>query len=257
MPNIQDLRENRYYVYHIINPITNRIFYVGKGTGNRYKQHLTDKPEYAHNKRLNGYIRNLIENKTPPIITKIAENLTEDYAYELEESEIKKYGRVGFEENGILLNITDCGRSPSLRGENHPWWGRNHSDESKKKMSETKKELYAKGIIKTCKGYKQTEEHKEKNRQSKLGRSQSTETIDKRVKTRKENNKPQTEYQKQKAREANQKTWRIITPDGKEEIIKNLRQYSLQRGLDPGNMMHVARGKQKQYKGYKVFKVEE
>jgi hypothetical protein len=255
MPNIQDLPENRYYVYHIINPTTNRIFYVGKGTGNRYKQHLTDKPEYAHNKRLNGYIRNLLENNTPPIIAKIAENLTEDDAYKLEESEIKTCGRVGFEENGILLNITDCGKSPSLRGENHPWWGKKHTDESKKKMSETKKELYAKGIIKTCKGYKQTEEHKEKNRQSKLGKKQPREAVEK---TRQANiGRAQTEYQKQKAREANQKTWRIITPDGKEEIITNLRQYSLQKGLDPGNMMHVARGKQKQHKGYKVFKVEQ
>jgi hypothetical protein len=252
---MSNLLESRYYVYHIINPLTNRIFYVGKGTGTRYKQHLTDKPEYAHNKRLNGYIRNLIESNTLPTIIKIEDNLTEDVAYELEEAEIKKYGRVGFEENGILLNITNCGRSPSLRGKNHPWWGKKHTDESKKRMSETKKELYAKGIIKTCKGYKQSEEHKEKNRQAKLGKNQPPEAIEK---TRLANlGRKQTDFQKKKAREANEKEWRIITPDGVEETITNLRRYSLERGLDPGNMMHVARGKQKQHKGYVVFKVEQ
>ena len=253
MPDTSNLAENRYYVYHIINPITNRLFYVGKGSGTRCKQHLTDKKEYAHNKRLNGYIRNLIENNTPPIIIKIAENLTEDNAYELEECEIKKYGRVGFEEYGILLNILESGRPPKFKGEEHHWYGKKHTDESKRKMSETKKERYAKGIIRTCKGYKHTEEHKEKNRQAHLGKKRTPEAIEK---TRQANlGKKQTDFQKQKAREANQKTWRVITPEGNEEIITNLRQYSLERGLDPGNMMHVARGRLKQHKGYKVFKI--
>ena len=246
----------KYYVYHLINPNTNRLFYVGKGCGNRCKQHLTDKKEYSFNKRLNGYIRNLIEDNTPPIITKIAENLTEENAYDLEESEIKKYGRVGYEENGILLNILESGRPPRYIGENHPWYGKTHSEETKRKISETKKEQFASGIRVPRKGFKNSEEAKEKNRQSHLGKKQSEETISKRVKTRTENKKPQTDFQKQKAREANEKTWRILTPEGNEEIITNLRQYSLERGLDPGNMMHVARGRQKQHKGYIVFKVE-
>lgn len=254
MPKIKEEVKNRYYVYHIINPLTDRIFYVGKGTGSRCKQHLTDKKEYAFNKRLNGYIRNLIDNNTPPIITKISENLTEQEAYELEEVEIKKYGRRGIDDEGILLNLLESGRPPAFKGEAHPWYGKRHTDESKRKMSETKKELYKNGLITTCKGYKHTEEAKEKNRQAHLGKPRSKEAIEK---TRKSNlGKKQTEYQKKKAREANQKTWKITTPEGKEEIITNLRQYSLERGLDPGNMMHVARGRQKHHKGYKVFKIE-
>lgn len=244
----------KYYVYHLINPNTNRLFYVGKGCGNRCKQHLTDKKEYSFNKRLNGYIRNLIEDNTPPIITKIAENLTEENAYDLEESEIKKYGRVGFEENGILLNILESGRPPHYSGENHPWYGRRHSEETKRKISEKKKELIQKGIIPVRKGFTHTEEAKKKNRQAHLGKKQSPEAIEK---TRQANlGRKQTDFQKQKAREANEKTWRILTPEGNEEIITNLRQYSLERGLDPGNMMHVARGRQKQHKGYIVFKIK-
>jgi len=248
-----DITENKYYVYHLINPVTCRIFYVGKGEGSRCKQHLTDKPEYAHNKRLNGYIRNLIKNNTPPIITKIKENLLEEYSYELEESEIKKYGRVGFDENGILLNILESGRPPCFRGEDHPFYGKKHTEETKKKVSESIKEGYENGRVHPFLGKNHTEESKEKNRQKHLGKKLSPETIEK---IRNANiGKEQTDYQKQRAREANEKTWKVITPEGEEVIITNLRQYSLERGLDPGNMMHVARGRQKQHKGYKVSKL--
>jgi hypothetical protein len=246
---------NRYYVYHIINPNTNRLFYVGKGTGSRCKQHLTDKKEYAFNKRLNGYIRNLIDDNTPPIITKIAEDLTEEAAYELEEAEIKKYGRRGLDENGILLNILESGRPPVFKGEEHPWYGRKHTEETKRKISEAKKREYQNNPH-PLKGKKHTEESKEKNRQSHLGKKQSPEAIRKSRETRLKNKKPQTDYQKQKAREANQKRWLIITPEGIEEIIVNLRKYALERNLDSSNMIAVADKRQKQHKGYKVFRLE-
>jgi hypothetical protein len=248
-------KENRYYVYHIINPITNRIFYVGKGTGSRCKQHLTDKKEYAFNKRLNGYIRNLIQNKTLPLVIKIAENLTEEAAYNLEENEIKKYGRVGFEEGGILLNILESGRPPRFEGENHPWWGRSHTEESKQKISNTKKENFKSGKQTPRCGFKHSEESKEKNRQSHLGKKRSKEAIEK---TRQANlGRPQTDFQKQKATEANQKKWLIIKPDGTEEIIINLNKYCRENNLSNSNMITVASGRQKQHKGYKVFRLEE
>ena len=247
------MEENKYYVYHIINPITFRLFYVGKGEGSRCRQHLTDKPEYTHNKRLNGYIRNLIKNNTPPTIIKIAENLTEEYAYELEELEIKKYGRVGFDKNGILLNILESGRPPSFRGKDHPFYGKSHTEETKRKISDTKKKQFSEGMIHPLLGKNHSQETIDKIKKSKKGQRPSEKAIQKSIEARL--GKPQTDYQKQKAREANEKTWKIITPEGEEVIITNLRQYSLERGLDPGNMMHVARGRQKQHKGYKVSKL--
>lgn len=246
---------NKFYVYQIKHPETNRIFYIGKGSGNRHKQHLTDRKEYAFNKRLNGYIRNLMANDIPPIIEKIQENLNEIEAYELEESLIKKYGRKGLDKNGILLNILESGRPPSYKGKDHPWHGRKHTQETKDKISKTIRENIKNGIRIPRSGFTHSKEAIEKNRLAHLGKSQTTETIEKRISTRRKNNKPQTENQKQKAREANQKSWKIITPLGKELIIVNLRQFSLQNKLDPGNMMHVASGRQKQHKGYKVFKI--
>lgn len=106
----------------------------------------------------------------------------------------------------------------------HPLLGKNHSQETIDRIKKSKK------------GQKPSKEAIQKSIEARLG-------------------KPQTEYQKQKAREANQKTWKVITPEGNEKIITNLRQYSLERGLDPGNMMHVARRRQKQHKGYKVSKL--
>jgi hypothetical protein len=246
--------EERFYVYHIINPITGRLFYVGKGTGCRCKQHLTDKKEYAFNKRLNGYIRNLIESNNNPVIQKIAENLTEEDAYLLEESEIKKYGRVGFEKDGVLLNILDSGRPPKFEGENHPWWGRSHTPETKAKISKTKKENFAKGINKPRSGFTQTPETKEKIGDKNRGRKRTPEAIEK---TRQANlGRPQSDHQKKRAEEANSKRWLVIAPDGTEEIVVNLSKYCRERRLNNSSMRLVAYGKQDDYKGYKVKKLD-
>lgn len=247
-------REKRFYVYYLKNPLTQRIFYVGKGTGNRSKQHLTDKQSYAFNKRLNGYIRNLIESGYIPIIEKLQENLNEEEAYLLEEAEIKRLGRVGYEENGILLNILDSGRPPCFKGERHPWWGRKHSEESIEKMKNTKKRNKELGITKVRTGFTHTQETKEKISRKNSGKKRPQEAIEK---TRQANlGRSQTDYQKKRAEEANSKKWLIIKPDGTEEIIVNLSKYSDENGLNGKLMNGVANGRQKQHKGYKVFRLD-
>ena len=69
------------------------------------------------------------------------------------------------------------------------------------------------------------------------------------------NTKPQTENQKQKAREANQKEWFIWFPDGTYKIITNLRQWAKDNNVDQGNLVKVANGKAKQHKGFIVWQL--
>ena len=50
-------------------------------------------------------------------------------------------------------------------------------------------------------------------------------------------------------------TYRIITPQNDEVIVKNLRQYCKGNNLNISHMIGVANGKRKQHKGYKVKKI--
>lgn len=75
--------------------------YVGKGNGDRDKSHL----KTCKNKRFRAWL--LSSN---PVISRVAENLTEDEAYLLESELIAKYGRMGYEPNGTLLNHSLGGR---------------------------------------------------------------------------------------------------------------------------------------------------
>lgn len=102
----EDLRK-WFYVYALLNPIDNSIFYIGKGSGNRAYDHL--KPSGWGNNLHKKYKIELIrKNGKEPVVLFLHENLEENVAYELEMQEIKKC-----KENGIqLTNLTeggDCG----------------------------------------------------------------------------------------------------------------------------------------------------
>jgi hypothetical protein len=61
----------------------------------------------------------------------------------------------------------------------------------------------------------------------------------------------QTDNQKQKAAEANQRNWIIINPDGKEYSVTNLRKFCRDNDLSNSNMCSVSTGKLNHYKGWK------
>lgn len=245
---------NNYYVYHLINPITNCVFYVGKGTKNRCYTHSKDTLETARNKRLWGHINNIRKQGYEPIVIKIQENLEENYAYELEEIEIKKYGRVGFEENGILMNIVNGGTNPpTLYGEDNGFYGKQHTEETKRLMS------------KKAKGRKHSEETKRKMSESRKGVPKSEET--KRKIGDKSRGRVTSKETKQKLREYNlredvlrknieskQQEWIVTTPDGVEEDVINLSDYCVEKGLSRSKMYSVASGKRNHHKGFKCRK---
>lgn len=152
--------KNKYYVYEWIRLDTNEPFYVGKGNGDRWCK-LTR----GNNKHFNRIVKSI-----PVAVNIIADNLEEQEAYEMEIYLIWEYRDViGFE----LVNLSDGGEGVTLVGKENPmygrkWWdentpqykidewktkvackgekngmyGRTHTDEVKKRLSELRKVIY-------------------------------------------------------------------------------------------------------------------
>lgn len=68
------IKELKYYVYIYLHPITNEIFYVGKGKGNRLFSHLNDESE---SKKVE-YLKNLQKQKLSPKIEILIHGLEDE-----------------------------------------------------------------------------------------------------------------------------------------------------------------------------------
>lgn len=93
-----------YYVYLYRDPRNNQPFYVGKGYGRRDRYHLRETADNTENPRKHQIICDIRAAGLEPLIERIGENLNEPDAYALEDEFILKYGRIGFEPDGILTN---------------------------------------------------------------------------------------------------------------------------------------------------------
>jgi len=94
-----------FYVYAWRRPDTNEIFYIGKGSNNRDL-----KPK--RNTHFVNVIAKLRRIGVQPTVTRIAENLSETVAFEVERQEIAKFGRRDLGA-GPLVNMTDGGEGAS------------------------------------------------------------------------------------------------------------------------------------------------
>lgn len=136
----------KFFVYSILDPrkVDSKFgyepFYIGKGKGDRA----------SIQKQRNNYCTNKI-NKIrrlglKPIIKIVAQNMYEEDAFKLEVELIKNIGRLD-EKKGPLLNLTDGGEgcsgySMSFNSRNKiafRRFGCRHSEETKKRISEIKK----------------------------------------------------------------------------------------------------------------------
>lgn len=142
-----------FYVYVLFRH-TGEPLYIGKGSNDRIDYHLKRRGKQ------NQGVRNALDfaetcGTSLPYI-KIAENLTEAYAFELEKIFISAIGREAF--GGPLVNRTDGGEGES---------GKIYSAEiiekfSKAKRGKTLTEQHKIAISKACKGRKLTPEHIER-----------------------------------------------------------------------------------------------
>lgn len=177
-----------FYVYSLIDPINNEIFYVGKGTGSRCKCHLQKSSSKRRSLRTKRIFK-IQSKQLQPIINIIHKNLTEQKAFQYEKLYIKIYGRKDIG-TGTLCNHTDGGEgavgmicsfetkqkiAKSNTGKKHnaetleklrvSHLGHIHTEEQKKRIGEAVKNrpLNREAIQKTAdknRGKKRTEEQK-------------------------------------------------------------------------------------------------
>lgn len=94
-----------YYVYAHLNPITQKMFYIGLGTGKR-------KIEFRAGR--NKHYINYVKKHGKPLVKILYSQLTKQQACLIETNLIKKYGRIGYESYGILLNKSLGGEGGNL-----------------------------------------------------------------------------------------------------------------------------------------------
>jgi hypothetical protein len=152
-----------FYVYEHIRLDTNQVFYVGKGKKTRM-QSSSDRNKYWHN----------VVNKAGFKAVKIVEHSDEELVLLAEIERIDQCRKLGYK----LCNITDGGQGIS---------GLKHSEESKRKMSESRKDIVPhlhteetkQRIREANTGVVFTEERKNKIRLKAVGRKMAAETKDK------------------------------------------------------------------------------
>ena len=160
--------ENMYYVYCYIDPTNDQPFYVGKGTQKRAYTHMfnpRDKTKNKNKTRFKNKLEKMKEEGIEPKIIFLAQNIQdENIAYEIEESYIKQYGRKGYEENGVLLNVCEGSRPPNHKGKSYQEIYGEKAEDQRKKRHEL--QLEAGGWFK---GHKHSEETKQKYRERSAG----------------------------------------------------------------------------------------
>ena len=121
---------NKYYVYEWYIVSTGEVFYVGKGSRERYK---------VLKKENKGFMK--IYNAYECDVRIICRDMSEEEAFNLEIETIEKYRKIN---SKILVNVLDGGNQPPcLKGEEHPLYG-------------------LKGVLHPAYGYKYTEQDKKK-----------------------------------------------------------------------------------------------
>jgi hypothetical protein len=166
-----------FYVYGLYNPITEQLFYIGKGTraNNRHNDHLTESRGKENRLRWKQVCDIRKQGLEPGIQILIDDIDDETIAYNKETELIKYYGKL-IDNTGILTNILDDARPPSWKGrvktEEHrknlskSHMGKTLSEETKRRIIETKtkNDSFKSGM----EGKLHREDSKQKIRESKL-----------------------------------------------------------------------------------------
>lgn len=263
-------------------------FYVGKGSGKRCYDHIKKSSEYKNNRMKGNKIKKIIrETKREPIIIKYKCNLTSEEAFKLEKKLIINIGRTD-RKKGPLTNLTDGGDGVSNVSEetikklkswkrtkeyaekiSNTLKGRKLTQETIDKIKESKirngttgkgkavfekkfvvitpknKILYIKGLKRFCK----------ENNLKYLAMRRIVDGVRNHYKGYKIS-KINTEEEIQKMMNVkvirNTTGYRIISPENKEYVIENLKEFCKQHNLSRPNFCSAYK-KHKKYRGWQCF----
>lgn len=226
----------KYYIYIYLNPLKPgkyqykkfefefEPFYVGLGKNNRINSHITEaKKEKGRkiNKLKINTILKILKNEIEPIRYKLYENISIFSAKRLEKYLINLIGRRDLK-LGPLSNHTNG-------GDETPFYGRRHTEDSIKKMKETIGDS-RKGEKNANYGKKWSDEDKKnavirqkENHSHLIGENNPTKRLDVRK---------NISFSKIGDKNPNHKKWSLISPDNEEFIInggikRNLKRFNL------------------------------
>jgi hypothetical protein len=242
----KQIHKDRYYVYLLIDPETEKPFYAGKGIRWRAWQHAKETYNNTSNKLKLKFIKNIQKSGKEPIVDIVYEGLSDDGAYLLEDYLIHLYGRL-CDNSGILTNYLVGVKSPRFCGKNHPNFGKHMSESSKLKLSQTHKLRY-KTVKHPRLGVTLDESTKRRISLSKKGKCLSEEHKHKISESLKSLQRKQTEYQKRRVSEARAKYFKISCPDGRLVEGYGLTEFCKNEHLSPSNLKVYGHSK-----GYKLI----
>ena len=205
-----------YYIYALIDPINDEIFYIGKGKNKRAWEHLKHGKNDSMNKKKISMINNIRMLGFEPKVDFIVENIEdEDYAYKLEYQLIK---------NAYLFSISLTNRiGVDLRPPSRK--GVRDSDETRlKKSLANKRRVF--GPL--------SAEHRENLSKSLKGKSKKERTLDHR----------------KNIGISKAKTFDITFPDGHIERIFNMTEFCRKNELNQSHLHSTSTGKRNHHKGF-------
>jgi len=216
----------KHYVYELINPTDNKVFYVGKGSGNRMYVHehraKRNHAEINENIKLRNKIKSILNRGDAIVYRQIFFTDSVEEAYKQETNRIIELG---------LENI--CNRFI---------------------FPPTSEEIY-KIISMRLKGHTTSEETKEKIRNTLMGHSVSSKTRQKIGDQQRGKKRPCSELRRQRISESKRPYGgfpKVISPNGECFTIDILSDFCKEHKLHLPGMSDLFHNRAKSHKGWKI-----